>query len=442
MTTFQKIAISAGVLLSFSCAQAAISLLGVGSIPATSSDLSGLSGNLESGLPKNILGAFGSGIAYTGQGVRFIVVPDRGPNANAYNAAIDDTTSYQARFQEIDLVISGTTITPRVVKTTLLTNQAGTPLTGLSSGFDATNSSASLRFDPEGVRVSGDGQSVFISDEYGPFLYQFDRTSGRRLRVFDIPAKFKIANPTAQSATEISGNTSGRVSNRGMEGLAISPDGTTLVGLMQNPLLQDGGRNGVNVRMVVFSIATGAVRELVYQLDNASLGVNEITAINSTEFLVVERDGRAGAAAQVKKIYRINIASSTDVSAIAALPLTGLPAGTVAATKTLFIDMLSPTFGLSGATFPEKIEGIAFGPILSDGRISLIVTNDNDFLTANPNNFYVFAMNASDIAGFTPQAFSYPIIAATNVPTLSQAALAALGLMVVGLAFRSTRRRT
>ena len=31
------------------------------------------------------------------------------------------------------------------------------------------------------------------------------------------------------SAVEIGGNVSGRVANKGMEGLAITPDGTTLV---------------------------------------------------------------------------------------------------------------------------------------------------------------------------------------------------------------------
>ena len=423
---------------------AAVTLLGVGSIPANGTDLSGLTGTLENGTPKNLLGAFGSGIAYSGQGSRFLAVPDRGPNATAYNPLVDDTTSYQARIQEIDLVISGSSVTPRLMKTTLLTNEAGAPLTGLSSGFDAGNSGASTRFDPEAIRVSRDGQSVFISDEYGPFVYQFDRNSGRRTRVFSIPAKFKIAAPTAQSATEISGNTSGRVANRGMEGLAITPDGSTLVGLMQNPLIQDGGRNGLNVRMLVMDIASGNTQELVYPLANRSYGVNEIVAISNTEFLVVERDGVAGAAAVAKRVYKINIATATDVSAIAALPLTGLPSATVAATKSLFIDLLDPAYGLSGASFPEKIEGIAFGPTLADGRLALVVTNDNDFLAANPNNFYVFALSPSDVAGYVAQQFNYPLATAVNVPALSPVSLALLALLLgagLVIALHRNRRR-
>src|SRR5260370_1170653 len=43
------------------------------------------------------------------------------------------------------------------------------------------------RLDPESIRVSNDGKSVFISDEYGPYVYQFDRSTGQRLKSFKLP---------------------------------------------------------------------------------------------------------------------------------------------------------------------------------------------------------------------------------------------------------------
>jgi hypothetical protein len=46
---------------------------------------------------------------------------------------------------------------------------------------------------------------------------------------------------------------------------------------------------------------------------------------------------------------------------------------------------------------PEKIEGLAFGPILPGGRISLLVTSDNDFFATNDSNIYVFAIDATDL---------------------------------------------
>jgi hypothetical protein len=49
-------------------------------------------------------------------------------------------------------------------------------------------------------------------------------------------------------------NTSGRVDNKGMEGLAITPDGTTLVGIVQAPTLQDTKKSG-DLRIVTIDIA-------------------------------------------------------------------------------------------------------------------------------------------------------------------------------------------
>ena len=41
---------------------------------------------------------------------------------------------------------------------------------------------------------------------------------------------------------------------------------------------------------------------------------------------------------------------------------------------------------------PEKIEGLAFGPDLEDGRRLLLVTSDNDFVSQNPSYIYAFAV--------------------------------------------------
>lgn len=96
-----------------------------------------------------------------------------------------------------------------------------------------------------------------------------------------------------------------------MEGLGISPDGSKLYGRMQ---IQDGGldgslaRVGLNNRIVEIDVETGALREFVYVLESKSNGVNEIVAVNDHEFLVLERDGRAGASAVFKHLFKIDIA--------------------------------------------------------------------------------------------------------------------------------------
>src|SRR5262249_12974750 len=150
--------------------------------------------------------------------------------------------------------------------------------------------------------------------------------SGKRVRSIRLPNKFLIDLPSDDPNVELSSNAFGRQSNRGMEGLAISPDGSKLYGMMQNALIQDGAldsnlkRVGLNNRIVEIDLETGATREFVYVIDNKSYGVNEILAINDHEFLAIERDGNAGAAAAFKRIYKFEIAGATDVRNVKQLP--------------------------------------------------------------------------------------------------------------------------
>ena len=287
-----------------------------------------------------------------------------------------------------------------MLSTQLLSKGSAYPghiFTGNSGAFDTTNSPASLRFDPEGIRVGKTG-SIFISDEYGPFVYEFDQF-GNRLRSLDVPSKFLITPsgvPSADPAEELA-NPSGRQANRGMEGLAINPDGTKLYGMMQNALIQDNAldanlkRVGKNNRILEIDMETGATREFLYQLEKDSYGVNEILAVNDHEFLVLERDSKAGDEAKFKQLFKIDISNASDISSIESLPKKDVPSGVTPVTKELFLDLLDPVYGLAGANFPEKIEGLAFGPTLPDGRISLLVTSDNDFFVDKPSNIYAFA---------------------------------------------------
>ena len=79
MIRFRSAAITVAALLSVPATAAPIYLAN-GSINGSSAganvDLSGLTGTLENGLPGNILGGIGSGLAYAG-GNTFIATPDR-----------------------------------------------------------------------------------------------------------------------------------------------------------------------------------------------------------------------------------------------------------------------------------------------------------------------------------------------------------------------------
>jgi hypothetical protein len=95
--------------------------------------------------------------------------------------------------------------------------------TGRSDNFDPTRpptNPANARLDPESTRVANDGRSVFISDEYGPAVYQFDRMTGRRIKSFTLPANLAITHLSPQKAVEkdSSLNPVGRVTQQGHGG--------------------------------------------------------------------------------------------------------------------------------------------------------------------------------------------------------------------------------
>jgi hypothetical protein len=224
-------------------AQASVALIGYGTLDQTT-DLSGRTDILENGNPQNILGGMGSGLTYAG-GNTFLAVPDRGPNAAAYNAAVDNTVSYISRFQTLNIALTPNnggslpfTVTPVLTGTTLLsstqqltygtgaglgTTSSGAPMpagnavntvpginyfTGRSDNFGPGGSGiqTNARFDPESIRLSPDGKSVFISDEYGPYVRQFDRATGQQIRTFSLPDRFYVANQSPVGANEEKGS--------------------------------------------------------------------------------------------------------------------------------------------------------------------------------------------------------------------------------------------
>lgn len=434
-------------------AHADIELIAIGQISGSYTDMATeTSTTLESSVLGNRLGGLGSGLAYAG-GNTFLSLPDRGPNALSYNAAVDHTTSFIPRFHTLTMNLApseiGTSLpfvlTPMLQDTTLFASHsplhyAGTGVpalnaldntyyfSGRSDNFDASRNSlnsSNARLDPEGIRVANDGNSIFISDEYGPYVYQFDRRSGYRIRVFKLPDAFAATSQSAMGDTEIAGNTTGRIANKGMEGLAITPDGRYLVGAMQSPLAQDGGTSAAYVRLVKIDVYSGAVQQYAYELTNIGTTakpkygtISEILAINNTDFLVDERDGKGlgdNSDAAFKKLFRISLSNATDVSNLSgAANLAGK-----AVTKTLFLDLVSVlgSYGIAAQDLPAKIEGISFGQDITIGsstKHTLFIANDNDFLSRitdskhtagidNPNQFFVFAFDDAELPGLVKQ---------------------------------------
>jgi hypothetical protein len=366
-----------------------VELLGVAELPGTSTDQSGLQ-DLLGDTPHNRLGGL-SAIDYSGDKDLYFVLSDRGPQ--------DGSARYACRWHTLELKVPHDgqgRPTARLVGTTLLTTAEGKPYVGLAAAFNPNGPDGDSRLDPEGIRRGPSG-TVFVSDEYGPKVVEFS-AKGRALRSLPVPARFLIEHPAATKDEEISLNSSGRTSNGGFEGLAIGPDGKHLYALTQVPLLQDtkvskkGKRKGRYCRLLEFDLGSDSTREYVYPLDQPQNKLSEILAIGDRTFLVIERDGEAGPKAAYKRVMKIDLRDATDTSDIKSFAGDKLPKGVQPIAKSTFIDLLDRRFGIAGPNFPEKQEGLAWGPALPDGRGLLWVCVDNDFSATAPSRFFAFAV--------------------------------------------------
>ncbi|MDP9960898.1 esterase-like activity of phytase family protein [Chryseobacterium lathyri] len=338
-----------------------------------------------------INGGFGSGAAAhpTRKG-EFYVITDRGPNTDYLNGKKFPAPNFTPTIMHFKINAEGNI---ELIKYIKLKTPSGQPITGLpnpagmgSTGETAYDSSGNVLgtdnygLDSESIVASADG-TFWVSDEYGPHIVHYNTDGVELERISPIGVNTGPRKLPAVLAK--------RRANRGMEGLCITPDGKTLVGTIQSTMYVPTKALATNTtltRIVTFDIATGQTKQYLYkQNGGGSDSVCDITAISSTEFLVIERDGNYGSQGGTKKVYRINIAGASDVNGTDITAVDGMKinnktleqstwdeitnAGLKPVSKVLAIDLVAK-LGYEH----DKFEGIVYL-----GNNKLAVFNDDDF---------------------------------------------------------------
>jgi hypothetical protein len=354
-------------------------------IPGDAIDVSG-----DSGLGARL--GFFSDLYFDPNRSEWWALADRGPGGG--------TLSYETRVERFNLdvnPVTGAISNFQVVQTVkfsdpgnLLGAGAGAKLNGIAPS--PTNLLRNA-FDPEGLVVNPKTGRFIVSDEYGPSVYEFNR-DGTLNRVFTTPANLvpRNAGTGVPNFAGDTGNDAGKRTNRGFEGLAISPDGKYAYAMLQSAMLDEGGGSGVFNRIVKFDTETGlAVAQYGYKMEGSSQGrgISALVALNDTEFLVLERNNRGvGVDSELtppnKKVFRIDITGATDISALDLTDNgTTLKPGIVLVTKTatpfLALDVASEQLAGLGNRVPEKLEGLTIGPRLDGGDYVIVSATDNDF---------------------------------------------------------------
>ncbi|MEU0873166.1 esterase-like activity of phytase family protein [Nocardia brasiliensis] len=353
----------------------------------------------------------GFGSAWTpvpGSTDEFYGLTDRGPNVDGpgKNEKLSPTPAFVPKIGRFKLVG-----TRAVLQSTIqLHTKAGVPFNGqvdvaASTGETIKDLAGNVLpptdhgLDPEGLVALPDG-TFWVSDEYGPFLVHFDAKGAEIERLAPgsgLPKELSLRTP-----------------NQGMEGLTVTPDGSTLVGLMQSALntpgLSGSAKEVPLTRIVTVDLKTKALKEFVVPLENpksTKVADLEITALSATTFLVDERDGNLAPKGD-KKLWTVDIAAATDVGPDAKVPgaqydperglqvdgkslealvgsvttaegVTALTkAGITPAAKPKNLDLgaLVRELDANGKFFGhDKIEGVA----TTDGGKTLYIANDSDF---------------------------------------------------------------
>jgi len=360
------------------------------------------------------IGGIGSGLAYDSRDDVVFALSDRGPG--------DGTIDYCPRFDVLRLTQSSenrSKLNIELLKTVLLRDREGKNMTGLIPEV-SDKPLPQLRdgricIDPEAIALAPDG-TLYVSDEYGPMLYHFDR-EGRMIRFLSPPMNYlpRTSNGTVNFASDKIA--SGRVPNHGFEGLALSTDGKTANLILQSGLIQDGGKNGRLTRILAVDLTSEqAVAEYAYQLTDVlqiqgrgqkkhnrlkqnDLSVSELTTLDTQRFLALERDnfGANGDRDFKRSIYKcifaVDIGQATNLLSLPGRPFDQQPgspgfqplsasAKFKPAAKALVINFAEAP-PLSTNEFAAKWEGIALLAGTSAGHRQMLVACDNDFL--NPS---------------------------------------------------------
>lgn len=173
--------------------------------------------------------------------------------------------------------------------------------------------------DPESMVRMGDG-SLWIGDEFGPFLLHF-AADGRLLeRPYEIPAMRSPDHPhlPPADAGQISAATARR--SRGFEGLAHFGDHLYAV-------IEAGiGADADAALIYEFDLVKRAFTEVKWRfaLAGADHAVTEFVSLASvsrdcgSRFLAIERDGGHGPMAKLKRVHEVHVAGTSLTSQVVA----------------------------------------------------------------------------------------------------------------------------
>jgi hypothetical protein len=312
---------------------------------------------------------------------------DYDPEADLYYVVSDDKSDKSpARFYTAKLRFDMSRLASAEIRHAVTLLQVdGKPYPDAKTGGDVP--------DPESIRHDPETGNLWWTSEgdrklgMSPFL-RVATPDGRHAGKVPVPPIFQVNKDQELGPRH----------NNALEGLSFAPDGRSVWLAMESALYQDGPiatpSAGTVSRLSRLDRTGRMLAQFAYPLDpiqaiptgkNADNGVTEVLALDNRRALVLERSGVEGADGIWKlyiRIYAIDTAGATDIGALPSLA----NANYIPITKRLVIDLAkTPEVGAV-----DNIEGMSWGPVLDDGKRTLVLVSDNNFNPAQTTQFLAF----------------------------------------------------
>jgi 3-phytase/alkaline phosphatase D len=325
---------------------------------------------------------FPTGTAFAGTEVGGLSGIAYDAHRGVYYALSDDRTD--ARFYTVEIDLSDGNLDPGDVTFHDVTFLTGKGNTDFTPGT----------LDPEDIDLPRPGflyitseGDVDVTPPINPFVNRFN-LNGKLTRELPVPEKFL---PVPDETTSVRDNLA-------FESLTSTPDRHFLYTATENALIQDGPiatlTDSSPARVLEYDLdRKRPLAEYVYLVSPipqapvppgafADNGLVDLQALdNCGTFLAMERSFAVGVGNTIR-LFETTTRGATDVSDLEALTQPYDPM-----LKTLVVD-LERDLGID----PDNVEGMIFGPILPDGRITLILVSDNNFNPSQTTQFIALAV--------------------------------------------------
>lgn len=257
-------------------------------------------------------------------------------------------------------------------------------------------SSPETSADPEDIRYNPKKKSLIWSSE-GARVLSTDKNVLQNPSISFMDLKGNYQNQvTLPSNLEMQKEEKGPRNNGTLEGITFDKNYKNIYTVVEEPLYDDGDKatveKGALIRFYKFNVKTKKnTAQYTYQLEAIAkapnpkdgFAVNGVSAIqyySEEQLLVVERSYSVGTQACTVKVFLCDLSKATDVKDIASLQNQSIEV----ASKKLILNM--DDLGI----FIDNIEGVTFGPKLSNGKQSLLFVSDDNFSDKQKTQILLF----------------------------------------------------